>query len=67
LLSHPEQGDDNGGAPKKAKEFTKAIEKKGINTHDIKLFILTHGHWDHLGSVKEIKELTGAKIAMHHR
>jgi glyoxylase-like metal-dependent hydrolase (beta-lactamase superfamily II) len=56
----------DGGAPKKAKEFTKAIEKIGINTHDIKLIILTHGHWDHIGSVKEIKELTGAKIALHH-
>ena len=56
----------DGGAPKKAKEFTKAIEKIHINTHDIKLIILTHGHWDHIGSVKEIKELTGAKIALHH-
>jgi len=56
----------DGGAPKKAKEFTKAIEKIGINPHDIKLIILTHGHWDHIGSVKEIKEVTGAKIALHH-
>ncbi len=56
----------DGGAPKKAKEFTKAIEKIGINTHDIKLIILTHGHWDHIGSAKEIKKLTGAKIALHH-
>ncbi len=56
----------DGGAPKKAKEFVKATENKGINIRDIKLVILTHGHWDHIGSVKEIKELTGAKIAMHH-
>ena len=56
----------DGGAPKKAKEFTKAIEKIGINTLDIKLIILTHGHWDHIGSTKEIKKLTGAKIALHH-
>ncbi len=56
----------DGGAPKKAKEFTKAIEKIGINIHDIKLIILTHGHWDHIGSAKEIKKLTGAKIALHH-
>lgn len=56
----------DGGAPKKAKEFTKATEKIGINPHEIKLIILTHGHWDHIGSIKEIKELTGAKIAMHH-
>ena len=56
----------DGGAPKKLKEFTKAIEKVGIKTHDIKLIVITHGHWDHIGSAKEIKELTGAKIAMHH-
>jgi len=56
----------DGGAPKKAKEFTKAIEKIGIKTHEIQLIVITHGHWDHIGSAKEIKELTGAKIAMHH-
>jgi hydroxyacylglutathione hydrolase len=56
----------DGGAPKKAKEFTKATEKIGISPHDISLIVLTHGHWDHIGSVKEIKELTGAKIAIHH-
>ncbi|WP_367172500.1 MBL fold metallo-hydrolase [Desulfobacula sp.] len=27
--------------------------------------MLTHGHWDHIGSVKDIKEMTGARIAMH--
>ena len=56
----------DGGAPKKVKEFTKAIGKIGIKTHDIQLIILTHGHWDHIGSAKEIKELTGAKVALHH-
>ena len=56
----------DGGAPKKIREFTKAIEKIGIKAQDIQLIILTHGHWDHIGSAKEIKELTGAKIAMHH-
>jgi len=56
----------DGGAPKKAKEFTKAIEKIGIKTHDIQLIVITHGHWDHIGSAKEIKKLTGAKIALHH-
>ncbi len=27
--------------------------------------VITHGHWDHIGSAKEIKESTGAKIAIH--
>lgn len=56
----------DGGAPNKAKKFTQAVQKIGINIHDIRLIILTHGHWDHIGSAKEIKKLTGAKIALHH-
>ena len=56
----------DGGAPKKIREFSRAIEKIGIKADDIQLIIITHGHWDHIGSAKEIKELTGAKIAMHH-
>ena len=57
----------DGGAPKKLKEFTKAIEEISIKPEDIKLMIMTHGHWDHIGSAKEIKEFTGAKIAMHEQ
>ena len=57
----------DGGSPKELKEFTKAIEEISIKPEDIKLMIITHGHWDHIGSAKEIKELTGAKIAMHEQ
>jgi hydroxyacylglutathione hydrolase len=55
----------DGGAPKQAKTFTKAIERLSIKPDDIKLMVLTHGHWDHIGSAKEIKDLTGAKLALH--
>jgi len=57
----------DGGAPKKANAFIKGIKKTSIKPEDIKLLILTHGHWDHIGSAKDIKEITGAKIAMHKR
>jgi glyoxylase-like metal-dependent hydrolase (beta-lactamase superfamily II) len=57
----------DGGTPKKAKEFTKAIKKVSIKPEEIQLIILTHGHWDHIASAKEIREITGAKIALHHR
>jgi hydroxyacylglutathione hydrolase len=57
----------DGGAPKKTKEFTKAIEKISIKPEEVQLIILTHGHWDHIASAKDIKEITGAKIALHHR
>jgi glyoxylase-like metal-dependent hydrolase (beta-lactamase superfamily II) len=55
------------GAPKKIKNFIKGIEQAGIKPNDIKLIIPTHGHWDHIGSAKDIKEITGARIAMHHQ
>jgi len=32
---------------------------------DIKLIVLTHGHLDHIGALKEIKEKTGAEVAVH--
>jgi hydroxyacylglutathione hydrolase len=57
----------DGGAPKKAKAFIKGIKKTLIKPEAIKLLILTHGHWDHIGSAKDIKEITGARIAMHKR
>jgi hydroxyacylglutathione hydrolase len=57
----------DGGAPKKAKAFIKGIDRTPIKPKDITLVILTHAHWDHIGSARDIKELTGAKIAIHRR
>ena len=55
----------DSGAPKKGKAFKKALENTGIKPKEIQLIILTHGHWDHIGSTAEIKEMTGAKVVMH--
>ena len=32
---------------------------------DIKLIVLTHGHLDHIGALKEVEEKTGAEVAVH--
>ena len=32
---------------------------------DIKYIVLTHGHIDHVAALKEVKEATGAKVAIH--
>ena len=55
----------DGGSPKKGKKFRKSLDKISMKPEHIKPVVLTHGHWDHIGSAKEIKEMTGAKIAMH--
>ena len=55
----------DAGQWNKKKQFLKKLADFGIKPEQIKLVILTHGHWDHIGSAKDIKEITGAKIAMH--
>ncbi len=31
----------------------------------VKIVVLTHAHMDHVGAVKEVKEATGAEVAIH--
>ena len=57
----------DGGDPHKLNVFQEGLEKTSINPKDIQLIILTHGHWDHIGSTRDIKELTGAKVLMHQK
>lgn len=40
------------------------IEQAGLK---VKLILLTHGHFDHVGAVDDMKELTGAPILIHRK
>lgn len=55
----------DGGNPGKLKAFKRKITELGIAPEEIKLIILTHSHFDHAGSAKEISDYTGAKIVLH--
>lgn len=43
------------------------LKKINKNVLDVKYIILTHGHGDHIGAVREIKEKTGGKILIHSK
>jgi len=57
----------DGGDPNKIANFKEGIEKASIKPEEIRLIALTHAHWDHIGSVKDIKDLTGARVLLHQR
>ncbi len=56
----------DAGLPNKLNLFRKVLSKNKIDPARIKLIVLTHSHFDHCGSAYDIREMTGAKIAIHN-
>ena len=50
------------GYPQTLYQIIYNISLLGFSVNDIKYIICTHGHYDHLGAAKSLKELCGAKI-----
>jgi hydroxyacylglutathione hydrolase len=44
------------------KRILKTIKDIGV---DVKVIVLTHSHFDHIGALKEVKDATNAEIAIH--
>jgi glyoxylase-like metal-dependent hydrolase (beta-lactamase superfamily II) len=53
------------GLPRNDKKIVKAIEGLGRKPTDVATIVITHFHIDHVGSLKKIKEITNAKVAVH--
>ena len=47
-----------------ASEILRNVKEQGL---DIKMILLTHGHFDHTGAVAELHEATGAPVYMNER
>ena len=57
----------DGGSEGNVKAFQQGMNRLGVDPQEIALILLTHGHWDHIGSLHPIQQITGAKVAVHHR
>lgn len=57
----------DAGPPGRESAIEKAFARLGVPLDALKLIVLTHGHFDHMGSASKLKARTGAKIAMHAR
>jgi hydroxyacylglutathione hydrolase len=47
-------------------KILKILKGLGLEPGMLKLLILTHVHFDHAGSARRLKELTGCRILAHH-
>lgn len=62
---------DNGlvlvdtGMPGSEKRILKAIANLGREPSDVKLILLTHRHWDHIGSAAALKKETSGTLVSH--
>lgn len=55
----------NTGLAASASQIKKNIETLGFKFNDIKILLITHAHYDHVGALAEIKKLTGAKLMVN--
>ena len=55
----------DAGVPGRINTFEKSFKRFNVDPHDIKAIVITHCHWDHVGSLKELRNLTGAKVIAH--
>jgi len=53
------------GLPKRRSDLVRELEAAGCRPGDLRLIIVTHGHFDHNGNSAYLRERYDAKIAMH--
>src|SRR6187401_851183 len=52
----------NTGVGDTAQQIRKSVEQLGFKLSDTKILTATHGHFDHVAGMAELKRLTGARL-----
>jgi metallo-beta-lactamase class B len=52
----------NTGVGETAKQIKASVEQLGFNLADTKILTATHGHFDHVAGMAELKRMTGARL-----
>ena len=55
----------DAGFPRQEKSFRKQLKRISLEPRDITLIVATHGHADHVGSLRALKGETGAAVVIH--
>ena len=51
--------------PRRRQRFLRKLESLSIKPGDISLIVITHAHYDHVGSLSDLKAATGARVAVN--
>ncbi|MFN7981957.1 MAG: subclass B3 metallo-beta-lactamase [Vicinamibacterales bacterium] len=54
----------NTGIGDTAKQIKKSVEELGFRMSDIKILTATHGHYDHVAGMADLKKMTGAQLVI---
>jgi metallo-beta-lactamase class B len=54
----------NTGIGDTAQKIKASVEQLGFKMSDVKILTATHGHWDHVAGMAELKKMTGASIVV---
>jgi metallo-beta-lactamase class B len=54
----------NTGVGDTAQQIKASVEQLGFKLTDVKILSSTHGHWDHVAGMAELKRMTGARVVV---
>ncbi|WP_428686830.1 MBL fold metallo-hydrolase [Roseibium sp.] len=55
----------DAGLPGSERKIRRALAGAGLTSADLRLIVVTHGHIDHAGDARALRDLSGAPILMH--